>query len=128
MTVKYKSVKFLISNISNSLVWRRNIGSTLESINMLGTKKSKEMWREIKWRLFGKTQYGEHWKPENIDWYENIHKSNHLIHEDFKQYLKSKNDIKTILEIGCGAGIYPINIKKYFLIYIILESISQTRQ
>jgi len=79
-----------------------------------GNKKSKEIWRELRWRVFGKSQYGEHWKPERIKWYEEIHSSNYLLHENFKKYLQEKNGIQTVLEVGCGAGVYPIKNKNLF--------------
>lgn len=81
---------------------------------MRGNKKSKEIWRELRWRVFGKSQYGEHWKPERIKWYEDIHNSNHLLHDNFKKYLQEKNDIQTVLEVGCGAGVYPIKNRNLF--------------
>ena len=48
------------------------------------------------------------------DWYAHIHDINYLLHEDFVEYLKNKNDVKSILEIGCGTGIYPIRYKELF--------------
>lgn len=65
-------------------------------------------------KKFGKPKYGKTWPNQNIDWYKKIHDSNFLIHEHFKKYLKSKNDISTVLEIGCGMGIYPIYNKEIF--------------
>jgi hypothetical protein len=65
-------------------------------------------------KKFGKTKYGETWKEIDPEWYKKIHESNYLLHEDFKKFLKSKKDIKTLLEVGCGAGIYPINNKELF--------------
>ena len=74
----------------------------------------KTFQREIKSKVFGKSSYGKQWKVSDDEWYLKIHKSNYLLHEDFKNYLKSKKDIKTILEIGCGAGVYPIKFKELF--------------
>ena len=37
-----------------------------------------------------------------------------LLHENFKDYIKNKNDIKTVLEVGCGTGVYPIKFKELF--------------
>ena len=65
-------------------------------------------------RKFAKPKYGKIWPDQTIDWYKKIHDENFLIHEHFKKYLKSKNDISTALEIGCGMGIYPIYNKEIF--------------
>ncbi len=59
-------------------------------------------------RKFSKPEYGKRWPEQSIEWYKKIHDENYLIHEHFKKYLTSKNDINTVLEIGCGKGIYPI--------------------
>lgn len=76
---------------------------------MIGEKKSKEILRELKWRIFGKTKYGKSWQEVVPDWYSEIHDSNYLVHEDFKEYfLKRKNTIRSVLEVGCGMGVYPI--------------------
>lgn len=65
-------------------------------------------------RKFSKPEYGKRWPEQTIDWYKKIHNENDLIHEHFKKYLSSKNDVKSILEIGCGKGIYPIFNKEIF--------------
>jgi len=69
-----------------------------------------------KWlKKFGRAKYGKLWN-EQIDnqWYLKIHNSNYLLHENFKNFLSSKNDIRSVLEIGCGFGVYPINNKEFF--------------
>ena len=65
-------------------------------------------------RKFSKPEYGKRWPEQTIEWYKKIHDENYLIHEHFKKYLKSKNDINSVLEIGCGKGIYPIFNKELF--------------
>jgi len=70
--------------------------------------------REIKRRMLGRSPYGRHWKVANNDWYLEIHNSNHLLHEDFRNFFKSKKDVKTVLEVGCGTGIYPIKYNDLF--------------
>lgn len=65
-------------------------------------------------KKIGKPKYGKRWPELNDEWYKKIHNENFLIHEHFKKYLKSKIDITTILEIGCGTGIYPINNNQLF--------------
>jgi SAM-dependent methyltransferase len=81
---------------------------------MRGAKKFEEFKRGFKWRIFGKSNYGKLWSSENYDWYHNIHNSNYLIHENFKEYFSQKKDVKTVLEVGCGYGIYPIENKELF--------------
>lgn len=81
---------------------------------MKGSKKIEEIKRGFKWRFLGKEKYGKLWYQDNSKWYEEIHNSNYLLHENFKEYIKSKSDVKTILEVGCGSGIYPIKNKDLF--------------
>lgn len=59
-------------------------------------------------RKFGKSQYGKRWPEKTPEWYKKIHDANFLVHADFKDFLLSKKDIKNVLEIGCGKGVYPI--------------------
>jgi len=71
--------------------------------------------REIKTRVVGKKTYGSEWKGADDEWYKKIHDSNYLIHEDFIRYFNEiKLEIKTVLEIGCGTGIYPVKNKQMF--------------
>ena len=65
-------------------------------------------------RKFSKPEYGKRWPEQTIEWNKKIHDENYLIHEHFKKYLKSKNDVNSVLEIGCGKGIYPIFNKELF--------------
>jgi|TARA_B100001750_G_scaffold61568_1_gene48928 SAM-dependent methyltransferase len=70
---------------------------------------------KIKVNIFGKSKYGnEEWRKANNDWYEDMHDGNYLLHEDFIKYFK-KRDITSILEVGCGTGIYPIRKKDLFV-------------
>ena len=76
-------------------------------------RKARELPTEVKWRIFGKAKYGNFWQKTDENWYSGIHEKNYLLHENFKQFLKErKNNIKTVLEVGCGAGIYPIKNKE----------------
>ena len=71
--------------------------------------------REIKTKIVGKKKYGSEWKGADDEWYQEIHDSNYLIHEDFMNYFnKRKSQIKSILEVGCGTGIYPVKNKEMF--------------
>ena len=81
---------------------------------MRGAKKIEEFKRGFKWRILGKSNYGKLWGSENYDWYRKIHNSNYLIHKNFKEYFSQKKDVKTVPEVGCGYGIYPIENKELF--------------
>jgi SAM-dependent methyltransferase len=70
--------------------------------------------REIKSRVFGKSRYGRHWVIANNEWYEQIHNSNYLLNKDFQNFLQNKKDVKTVLEVGCGTGIFPIKHRNLF--------------
>jgi SAM-dependent methyltransferase len=76
---------------------------------------SKTVRRRLKEKIKGKSQYGNiEWKNANFEWYNKIHDGNFLLHENFVKYLKEKNDVKTVLEVGCGAGIYAIKNRELF--------------
>ena len=77
---------------------------------------SHTVGNEIKQKIFGKSNYGnDDWKKANFEWYEKIHDENSSLHDSFMKYFGNrKNSIKTVLEVGCGAGIYPIKYKKIF--------------
>ena len=77
---------------------------------------SHTVGNEIKQKIFGKSDYGnDDWKKANFEWYEKIHDENSSLHDSFMKYFDNKkNSIKTVLEVGCGAGIYPIKYKKIF--------------
>lgn len=76
---------------------------------------SKTVRRRLKEKIRGKTRYGNvEWKNANFKWYSKIHDDNFLLHQDFMRYLKGKKDIKTVLEAGCGAGVYAIRHKDLF--------------
>jgi SAM-dependent methyltransferase len=79
--------------------------------------EKKSLFDRIKIKIekkFANSEYGEKWPKKNDEWYAEIHNSNYLIHENFKKYLSNKKDIKSILEVGCGTGIYPIKNKNLF--------------
>ncbi|QLH04012.1 hypothetical protein C5F49_00745 [Nitrosopumilus oxyclinae] len=76
-------------------------------------QKIKNYTRSIKRRTFG-ISYGETWQGRNNKFYERLHSTGLIEHQKFLSYLKSKQDVKTILEIGCGAGVYPIKYKDIF--------------
>ena len=70
----------------------------------------------MKQRIFGKSSYGnEDWGKASNEWYEKIHDSNHILHNDFIKYFNEiKPNITSVLEVGCGTGIYPIRNKEMF--------------
>lgn len=72
------------------------------------------MFSKIRDKFRGKSKYGKTWGKRPMDWYTQIHEANYLLHEDFIRYLKSKKDVKTVLEVGCGTGVYPIRNKELF--------------
>ena len=75
----------------------------------LGRKGIKKRIKDLK-----KSPYGKNWQKVEPDFYFRIYKYRPLLHQDFLEYLKKKDDIKTVLEVGCGAGTYPIEFKEYF--------------
>lgn len=76
---------------------------------------TKTVSRKLKESVVGKSKYGnQQWKKADNEWYRKIHNENYLLHEDFIRYLKEKNNIETVLEVGCGTGIYPIENKDLF--------------
>lgn len=75
----------------------------------LGRKGIKKRIKDLK-----KSPYGKNWQKVEPDFYFRIYKYRPLLHQDFLKYLKKKDEIKTIVEVGCGAGTYPIEFKEYF--------------
>ena len=67
--------------------------------------------------IIGKAKYGKIWQEkfgdEQIQWYKEMHNSCLKMHDDFKKFLVEKSPT-TVLEIGCGAGYYPRNLKDLF--------------
>lgn len=92
--------------------------NTLENIieiirrNNLGRKGLKKRIRNLK-----KSSYGRDWQRTDLvvtERYVTLFERTPLIHKNFMNFLKEKNEVKTILEIGCGTGIYPIKFKELF--------------
>ena len=75
-------------------------------------QKIRNYTRSIKRRTLG-ISYGETWQGRDNKFYERLHKTGLIEHKKFLAYLQSK-DVKTILEIGCGSGVYPIKYKEIF--------------
>lgn len=85
----------------------------MNKVMKLSIKKLKKKIRDLK-----KTEYGAFWqkgKIVNFEWYETLFLRTPIIHEDFIRFLNERRtEIKSVLEIGCGAGIYPIKYKHLF--------------
>ena len=77
----------------------------------LGRKGIKKRVKDLK-----KSSYGKNWQKVREEFYSKIGilEQRPLLHNNFVNYLTSKDDVKTILEIGCGMGIYPIKFKNLF--------------
>jgi SAM-dependent methyltransferase len=70
---------------------------------------------KIKWeKKFGKAPYAKGFIDKDNEWFLKIYNSNPSLHKDFARYLREKHDAKSILEIGCGTGVYPIQNKELF--------------
>jgi len=61
-----------------------------------------------------KTKYGDYWKNKSNDWYHDNFNKIPLLSSRFVEYLNKHKDWKTVLEIGCGSGIYPIEFPELF--------------
>ena len=84
---------------------------------MVDTKAvSNTIIKGLKQKIFGKSSYGsKDWAKANDKWYEEIHDSNNILHENFIEYFNQiKSNIQSVLEVGCGTGIYPIRHKDIF--------------
>ena len=58
--------------------------------------------------------YGDTWQGQDNQFYEDMHKHGFKKNEDFVKYIEEKSDVKSVLEIGCGTGVYPIKYKQLF--------------
>ena len=67
----------------------------------------------LKRRIVG-TKYGETWQKQDEEFYDKLWEQTPLVHQDFKKWISSIGDIKTVLEVGCGSGVYPIKNKQLF--------------
>src|SRR3990167_4410408 len=86
----------------------KNLISTLQK-NDFGRRGIKKRIRNLK-----KSPYGKNWQRVDEQWYSKIYSDRPELHDAFIQYLKNRTDVKTVLEIGCGTGAYPIKFKNLF--------------
>ena len=63
---------------------------------------------------FKYAEYGKFWQKIGSETYETMYQARPLLHDNFKNFLRNKKDVKTVLEVGCGTGIYPIKFKELF--------------
>jgi len=76
---------------------------------------SKTILRNLKTKIIGKSQYGhKDWFNANPDTYKIFHDQDYHMHQDFIEYFKKKMNVKSVLEVGCGTGIYPIKKSELF--------------
>ena len=75
---------------------------------------SKNYFGRIKSSLGYKTEYAKIFKEADPEYYEKIFDGKPLVLKDFFKYFKSKNDVTSVLEIGCSTGIFPIKHKELF--------------
>ena len=71
--------------------------------------------RAIKRRMIG-IPFGERWQGK--DTVLKLEKQNELLplsRSNFISYFTSKKDVKTVLEVGCGSGTYPIKYPELFI-------------
>ena len=77
-------------------------------------KKFQNYSRALRRRTIG-IDFGEKWQKKDVNrWVKETINIYPLVHNDLLSYLTKRKDIKTVLEIGCGPGVYPINFKELF--------------
>ena len=79
--------------------------SKIKNLGKIGIKKIKNL---------KKVEYGTGWQDVDENFYDRIYNYRPLLHKNFVQYFESKKNVKTILEIGCGSGTYPIELEYLF--------------
>jgi SAM-dependent methyltransferase len=98
--------RILVSKKNKSI-----LGNFVDAIREkeLGRKGIKKKIKNLK-----KSEYGTNWQNVDNDWYGGLYKTRPTLHSNFVEYFKNKKNIKTVLEVGCGTGIYPIKFKNLF--------------
>jgi SAM-dependent methyltransferase len=53
--------------------------------------------------------YGSVWQDRGVGWWSDIHGRRPAIHASFAKWMAEKaGEFQTVLEVGCGAGVYPL--------------------
>lgn len=58
------------------------------------------------------SKYGGYWQKKDSDFYKMIYSDTPKIHEYFQEWYLKQNGINTILDVGCGDGVYGRTIFK----------------
>ena len=59
--------------------------------------------------------FGKTWQDKTTDWFLENWNGNPLLNKNFLEWFSSKKDnVESILELGCGVGIYPIKHEELF--------------
>lgn len=82
---------------------------------LLGCQYMKRITGLDKTRLFKKIPYGKYWQEIDSTDYDTWFQARPDLHRSFVNFLKDKADVRTVLEVGCGNGAYPITLKELFL-------------
>jgi len=88
---------------------------TLKRLSLKDFKAiSRNYFGKIKSSLGMKTEYAKSFKEADSDYYLKVFDSKPLILKDFLKFLNGLQNIKSVLEVGCSTGIFPIRYFEYF--------------
>ena len=73
---------------------------------------SRTMYGKVKSSIGIKTEYGKTFKEKDPEYFSKIFDTNPKIHSDLINFINSNDDIKNILEIGCGTGNFAAKFPK----------------
>jgi hypothetical protein len=82
----------------------------LKDIKAIG----KNYYGKIKSSLGHKTEHAKIFKEADANYYETIFNAKPLVLKDFLKFLKTHDDVKSVLEIGYSTEIFPIICDEYF--------------
>lgn len=76
--------------------------------------KNSSLYSKMKFML-GKVDFGKVWQEKPLDWYYDLWNKLPLLHKNFQEYFQERTyDIKTVLDLGCGAAYYPFKFPEMF--------------